>query len=596
MRTPMTLLGLVLMAAPGLAEDSGPPTGRPAKHRITAVTVYQGNALVTREVEVPDGAGAMELLVSPLPPQTLAGSPYAEGTDGIRVLNTRYRTIAIKEDTREEVRKLAESLKQLQALAQKVQADIQLAADHQQFLAKLEGFTGVTMQHLTDKGVMNADAVIALSKFIMQTKAERAREAVTLQQQLQDVNAQTEFTQRQLAEKTAGVSRTERVAVITVDKANAAAGRVRLNYLVGAVHWQPKYRFRAGKANEPVQLEYLAGVQQQTGEDWANVTLALSTAQPLLHAAPPDLKMLEVSVVPVGGKAPAQAAGRALPEGANVYRELKSRADAGRAQGQMFQNVQNWADAAKVINEAAACEQTGELLASRDDVASARQELAESVPEGPSVTYRLRGQLSLPSRNDEQVMEVARLELPPEFYYKAVPVLTPHVYRQADLVNRSEYVLFPGESTMYVGTDFVGRMRLPLVAIGKPFSVSFGVDPQIQVQRAMVNKNRVTSGGNQVLSFDYRIHVNSFKTEPAKVQVWDRLPRGEQQTVAVSLVSHKPELSADALYLREERPKNLLRWDVTVQPGQSGEKALTIDYAYRLELDKQLQIGAVVAK
>ena len=51
-----------------------------------------------------------------------------------------------------------------------------------------------------------------------------------------------------------------------------------------------------------------------------------------------------------------------------------------------------------------------------------------------------------------------------DFFYKAVPVLTPHVYRQANLTNSSEYVLLPGQATMYLGTDFVGRMDLPLVA------------------------------------------------------------------------------------------------------------------------------------
>jgi len=66
--------------------------------------------------------------------------------------------------------------------------------------------------------------------------------------------------------------------------------------------------------------------------------------------------------------------------------------------------------------------------------------------------------------------------------------------------------------------------------------------------------------------------------------------------MAISMVSQKPDLSGDAMYQREERPKNLLRWDVTVQPTQNGEKALAIDYQFRLELDKNLQIGAVAAK
>ena len=77
----------------------------------------------------------------------------------------------------------------------------------------LEGFTGVTMQHLTDKGQLSSDAVIGLSKFIMQTRGERTKEAVALQQKLQETNEQTEFAKRQLAEKSVGIARTERVAI-----------------------------------------------------------------------------------------------------------------------------------------------------------------------------------------------------------------------------------------------------------------------------------------------------------------------------------------------------------------------------------------------
>ena len=39
-----------------------------------------------------------------------------------------------------------------------------------------------------------------------------------------------------------------------------------------------------------MQVEYLAAVMQQTGEDWQRVDLILSTAQPMLNAAPPELQ------------------------------------------------------------------------------------------------------------------------------------------------------------------------------------------------------------------------------------------------------------------------------------------------------------------
>ena len=95
------------------AESVPPP--RPAISKITDVTVYQGQALVTREVSVPEGDGTVELVVTPLPPQAVDSSLYTEGADGLRVLSTRFRTRAIKDDTRQEVRSKQELLKKLQS-------------------------------------------------------------------------------------------------------------------------------------------------------------------------------------------------------------------------------------------------------------------------------------------------------------------------------------------------------------------------------------------------------------------------------------------------------------------------------------------------
>src|SRR5438067_6910720 len=129
--------------------------------------------------------------------------------------------------------------------------------------------------------------------------------------------------------------------------------------------------------------------------------------------------------------------------------------------------------------------------------------------EGPSVTYHLPARLTVPSRNDDQVIEVARLEMKPDYFYKAVPVLTHHVYRQANLTNKSTYVLLPGEATMYNGSDFVGRMNMPLVAIGEQFTVGFGAEPQLQVSRQWMGRLRTMQVGSQVHMTEYRILINS---------------------------------------------------------------------------------------
>jgi hypothetical protein len=600
---------------PESAKAEVPP--KLAASRITHVTVYPDSALVTREVEVPAGAGTVELVVSPLPERTVNSSLYSESAEGIRVLTTRFRSRPVKENTREEVRKLEDEVKKLQSNTRKIQADMEACKQNMGLLGKLENFTTVSTQHATEKGKLDSEAAIALAKYLMDGRGEKTKEMVSLQQLLESNAEQLEFVQRKLREMSAGTSKTERDAVIVVDKANGATGKVRLNYLVDAASWRPQYKFRSNKERkEKVQVEYLAAIMQQTGEDWSNVNLVLSTAQPMLNAAPPDLQMLAVAVVPRGSPKggvivrnppAAQMPANSMEYGANLgaipnpegvasAADLENTAKDLRRRAQQELNQRKGKAGNEIWNYAGALDQARDLVLNPEGRLSGTEKPRTSQNEGPSVTYHLIARLTVPSRNDEQVLEVAKLDMTPEYFYKAVPVLTPHVYRQANLTNKSDYVLLPGEATMYNDTDFVGRMNLPLVAIGEQFTIGFGAEPQLQVNRQMIDKARTMQGGNQVLKYEYRILVNSYKKDRVKVQVWDRLPFAENETMGVSLVKANPEVCKDSLYQREDRPHNLLRWDLEADPAMNGEKAQTIQYEFKLELDKQMTIGSFQSK
>jgi len=82
------LAGLVLALACGSTAGAAVA----ADSRIESVTVYRGQALVTRVVTLPARAGELELVVADLPAQIIAGSLSASGANGVRSRSVRYRT------------------------------------------------------------------------------------------------------------------------------------------------------------------------------------------------------------------------------------------------------------------------------------------------------------------------------------------------------------------------------------------------------------------------------------------------------------------------------------------------------------------------
>jgi hypothetical protein len=86
---------------------------------------------------------------------------------------------------------------------------------------------------------------------------------------------------------------------------------VRLEYLVAAARWAPSYVARLDA--EKVTVEMRAVVAQATGEDWAGVPLALSTAEPARFALLPELHAQRIGR---RQQPPARAGFRAAPAGA----------------------------------------------------------------------------------------------------------------------------------------------------------------------------------------------------------------------------------------------------------------------------------------
>ena len=604
MRRVMSATVLILVTASFSYAETAPAAKPEAfASRIVAVTVYQASALVAREVVVPPGVGAVELVVPALPPSIIPTSLYAEGNAGAQVLTTRYRSRPLAQTSQDELRKLETQLKELKKSEAMLTRQVETATANLRFMDKLEGFTGATMQQLTEKGVLSAEAVTKLSQFVMDTRGLKSTEMVSLSQQIQAGREEQEYLSREIQKLSGSSDKTSREAIVVVDKADAAAGKVTLYYLVSAAAWRPQYKVHATAGEKQVEVQYLAAINQQTGEDWTGVNLVLSTAMPMFNAAPPELAAMEVQPV-AGPRMPAGLPGQAnAPQGKGRNNvsvdgnlELNGPAQGVRDQAQLRSDAQQFAQsgdkakADKAYNSAAALQQAEEITQLDD---TPRGPMQPAAREGQSVTFHIDRKMSIPWRDDEQTIEVARVPLEADFFYKAVPVLTQHVYRLANLTNNSKLVILPGEATMYVGRDFVGRASMPLVAVGQSFTAGFGVDPQIQVKRDLVAKTRTIQGGNQVQKFDYRITLANYKSEPARVELGDRMPYAEGEAVTITLANSSPQISKDETYVRDQQPKGLLRWDLTLEPNTSGAKATSVTYQYKMEYAKDSSIGNI---
>jgi hypothetical protein len=600
-----TVLGGVLAARVSAVEANG---------RVTHVTLYRGQAQVTRTIPVPGEAGLMELIVGNLPEQVAPNSLFAEGGETIEVRAVQYRTRAVGEEPREEVRKLDDQIAAVQReieLAQKKQA---LLTHRTEYLNRLENFVGPTAQTDLSRGVLDAEALERLTTFTFAEHDKIAQDDVALAQQVRDLNAKLELLNRQRDEITAGASHTVREAVVFLEKHGDGAAELRLNYLVGNSGWSPSYTMRAAADRKNVKVEYNALIQQLTGEDWTGVTLTLSTASPTLGAAGPGLAPFHVTLTSAPTTQMQEAANLPNPSGgfdggnfmsygqgltkgqvvAQIEGLNSQRSQVAAAVGNAVvfadRNRYNWD-----LNMFGCSVQQLELNGDTTTLNVLRSEQVES--EGPSLSYELRGAVTLASRTDQQMVRILQTDMPSDFYHVAVPVLTSFVYREAALQNSSQEDLLAGPITVYLDGRFVGQGEIPTVARNQTFVVGFGADPQLRTRRELVDKTDDLQGGNRETKFEYRLVIENFSGAAMPVRVLDRLPHAENGAdIEVTLGRTSDPLSADKLYQREERPVGLLRWDVEAPADSAGDDARLIEYAYSVEYDRQYVVSLPEAK
>jgi len=523
---------------------------------ITGVTVYPDRAQVTRagqaRVEAP---GEQTLRVGGLPLGILRESLRATGRGpaGTRILGVEQATERHPAAPEEALRRLREEIERLEREVALHEGRIRTLEEQQGWLRSFGEQAARSLAWGLARGTAKpGDA----GGFFSYAADESQRLAIA---RLDAIRARDE-TQRALDARrreyaqVGGGGRPDRLAAV-VRLAVAAPGAVaiELSYLIPGADWHPRYDARVEAAAGRVRLAQQALVSQRTGEDWAGVALALSTARPsaavrlpddpdpwyldLYKPAPPPPPM------PVGApKARGMAMRAAMPMGGAVE---ESAAWDGLAMGA----------AAMPASEAAAV-----------DVGFAAAEMERS---GAAQLFRLPGGVDVPSDGSPHTLGIGEYDLPARIDYVAEPVIAEGAHLRAAATNASGRVLLPGELHVFhagpSGDEYVGQTRLELTAEGAELPLYLGVDDNVTVKRELVerdtDKGSLLQRGIRRVTFGYRVTLANRTERPQRVVLKDRLPVPRNERIKLNVLDVRPQ---PASRTRLEQ----LTWELDLPPGE----------------------------
>jgi len=552
-----------------------PTTAIEAAARVTAVTVYPGRAAVTRSAQMDVLVGVNDVRFRALPMALDPNSLQARaiGSDA-KVIGVDFIERPVTSPADPAVAALDAELESTRRAIARLEEDLALVAEQERLVSSIGARVSGDASERVGTPQLDLKALQGQIEFI-------GGQRMGLLAIRRELNAKLESSRVTLKElearraARAGKGGVEREAVVSLAATAAGRATVELTYLVVNAGWTPTYNVRGSldtAGGGSATIEYDALIVQRSGEDWSDVAMTLSTAEPTTAANPPTIQPWFVDVVLPPPPPPAPGAVHLQAPGADA-------APGGRAGERM---------AAGLLDASGG--EGGDLLSKAVERMRAS---AEVLSGGPAVSFLLPRSITVPTDSDRvQRARIATFDAKPDFVHVAVPLLTSSVYLRGTLVNGSPYLLLPGPASIFLGNDYIGPTALPTVAPSARVDVYFGVDRSLSARRVLVSRTTertgLFSGGVRITS-DHRIEIDNPSARPTKLELLDRIPVSRNEQITVELTGPSVPLSTDAEYLRDGRPQGILRWDLTVPAGATGAKALPVTWGVRVSHGKDVR-------
>ncbi|MFK7114925.1 DUF4139 domain-containing protein [Flavobacterium oreochromis] len=546
------------------------------------VTVYTSGAQVYAESSVTIPKGNSQVRIIDLSPYINQNTIQISGLKDVSILSFGYETLFYpKKVTSEKMSKL--------------QSEIDAKLREVAFLdSKIKGLQEEETILAQNKTLSSSQQSVTLEKILVHSKHYRERVPV-IKMEIFDITKKIENLKNELSamhlemNKISGEEKEQKGEIIL--KFNNLNEDILLNlnikYNVSNAGWNPSYEIKAKNTKDALQFAYKAQVYQTTGENWNDVKLTLSTANPTVNNEKPKVdshylnfinyydnrqtsafknqkfnynplvKTVSGIVTDKSGPLPGvnvviKGTTRGVQTGFDGTYQLK--VENGKELVYSFLGMEEvtlpiYSNTMNVVLEDSSA-QLQEVVVVGYGTKSKKRETdkEEEIPEEiltatgdekeiaiNSVLFKIKKNYSIPSDEAPSVIEIDNFSIPAEFEYYSAPLLSENVFLTAKIKEWTKYDLLPGDASIYTEGSYAGTTYINPYQTDEELVISMGIDNNLVIERKQINnlKDKSLLGTTRIVDRDYEITLRNNKAIDADVKIYDRVPVSQNKEIKV---------------------------------------------------------------
>lgn len=404
--------------------------------------------------------------------------------------------------------------------------------------------------------------------FYRKRTLEINKELTKLNKEGRRLNQMIEATRYQLVELNYDENQRSNQVIILIDADKQMKVNSTLKYLVSDCGWAATYDLSAKDINQKINLKYKAQVYNNTGNEWKNVELTLSTGDPHLSASHPELSPWYLNTYNVSHlKSKAYYAPQVVQQN---YRD-SAIFNINIANQRAFDNYYLDQDASK--NQFGIYDNSV-MLSNQVNVGKNTVNMRQIDISELTTEFEIANKFSCPSDAKPYLVDVKEMDLDASFSHITVPKLDRSAFLMAHIVGWQELELIPGPTNVYFGGVYVGVSQIETRNVSDTLSLSFGRDNKVLVLRKLKKEysSKRVIGNTKKESYLYDVAIRNNRQVPINIEVYDQIPISKSNLVDVSV----DEISEGA----QNEETGEVMWRLKLDAGQVGSKEIGYSVKY----------------